>query len=469
MKIVVVSIFRRNYGGGEGQIAHEMADVFSQKHDVTLICPGDRTGLEVRESGLKVFTVQSASREHVSSPLLSQVTLRSLYAYLGAFKPDVIHAHDPALLGVVLQVWAKTHQIPFVYTTHVLPSRATEFGTLDALRFNFDFIAHPLIHRFLLNFYQNCDAVIALNRIASEEVRAFGYKGPMHIIPNGRVLAHYASRKVADPALETKTLTAIGFLSQRKNQAFLIKVMQYLPDNFRLKMAGTALSPDYEKSLRDQVAEMDLHTVEFLGKVPHEKIAQLLERSHLLVSASTMEVQSLVVIEALASGTPVVGLANETVDELIDEHVGARLPADASPEAFAATIAKICALPPDNYAAISRSARTRVQHLDWLKVMDRTAAIYTALRENPHTAQVQPSSRRRIADRILSIVPDHEWKKTLLDLSSSIPLPSLPAHAISLETRMISGITNTGAMLLYAAIKADHVVRSIPGRLSSTR
>lgn len=468
MKIVVVSIFRRNYGGGEGQIAHEMADVFSQDHDVTLICPGDRTSLEIRESGLKVFTVQSASREHVSSPLLSQVNLRLLYAYLGAFQPDVIHAHDPALLGVVLQVWAKTHQIPFVYTTHVLPSRATEFGTLDALRFNLDFIAHPLIHRFLLNFYQNCDAVIALNQIAYDEVRTFGYQGPMHIIPNGRVLAHYARRKIADLALEIKTLTAIGFLSQRKNQAFLIDAMQYLPVNFRLEVAGTALSPDYEKSLRDRIAALGLNNVELLGKVPHEEIAQLLERSHLLVSASTMEVQSLVVIEALASGTPVVGLANETIDELIDEHVGARLPEGTSSEAFAAAISQVCALPPEDYAAISRNARTRVQHLDWCKVMDRTAAIYTALRENPRADQAHLTSRRRIADRILSLVPDYEWKKTLLDLSNSFPLPSLPMQAISLETRMISGITNTGAMLLYAAIKADRVVRSIPGRISST-
>jgi len=54
-----------------------------------------------------------------------------------------------------------------------------------------------------------------------------------------------------------------------------------------------------------------------MGEIPYHQIPQILEKTHVLVSASKMEVQSLVIIEALTSGTPVVGLANETIDELI--------------------------------------------------------------------------------------------------------------------------------------------------------
>ncbi len=45
-------------------------------------------------------------------------------------------------------------------------------------------------------------------------------------------------------------------------------------------------------------------------------------KTHAFVSASKMEVQSLAIIEALASGSPVIGLGNETVDELVDETNG---------------------------------------------------------------------------------------------------------------------------------------------------
>ena len=469
MKIVVVSIFRREFGGGEGQIAHEMADVFSSRHDVTLICPGDRTELQERENGLKVFTVQSASHEHVSSPLLSQVNLRALYSYLDAFQPDVIHAHDPALLGVVLQVWAKTHQVPFIYTTHVLPSKATQFGTTDALRVNLDFIARPLINRFLMNFYENCDGVIALNQIAFNEVREFGFHGPMFIIPNGRVLAHYAYRRIADPEDAVINLIAIGFLSPRKNQAYLIDVMQYLPDHFMLQFVGPALSPDYERALHKHAQMVAPSRIEFLGKLPHQQIAELLENAHLLLSASTMEVQSLVVIEALASGTPIVGLSNETIDELVDDRVGLRLQKTAPPEAMAEAVLGIFSGASEDYQQYCMMARERVQHLDWSNVMDQTIDLYRKIQSLVALTYPPVPSHRRIASRILANVRDLEWKQTLLDLSSNLPLPSLPRHRVSMETRMISGITHTGAIMLYAAIKADRAFRSLPRRFSRVR
>ncbi len=68
----------------------------------------------------------------------------------------------------------------------------------------------------------------------------------------------------------------------------------------------------------------------------------MLAQTHAFVSASKMEVQSLAIIEALASGSPVIGLGNETVDELVDETNGVRLPNDTSAEEFAAAIRSVC-------------------------------------------------------------------------------------------------------------------------------
>jgi len=465
MKIVVVSIFRRNYGGGEGRVAHEMADIFNQHHNVTLVCPGEDTGLHIREDGLNVFTMQSANREHVSLPLLSQVHLRELYSYLDAFQPDVIHAHDPALLGVVLQVWARIHRVPFVYTTHVLPSRATEFGTTDVLRLDLAFLAKPLANRFLLNFYENCDAVIALNQPAFEEVRRFGYTGPMSIIPNGRLLSHYDSRAI--PSLEgnQRTLTVISSLSARKNQLYLLNVMQHLPASYVLNIAGSPLTSEYETLLREKTHTLGLQNVRFLGEVPHEHIAELLEETHALVSASTMEVQSLVVIEALASGTPVIGLSNETIDELVDDRVGARLPKDATPETFATELTVFLNKPAEAYRQSCLDARRAVKHLDWHKVMQRTIALYQDVLAENTGDMPSRSLRRHYANRILSLIPDHEWKRLVLDLASNIPVPSLPDHPVSIQTRMISRFTNTGSSMLYAAIKADQALRTLPRRL----
>ncbi|MCX6724912.1 MAG: glycosyltransferase, partial [Candidatus Shapirobacteria bacterium] len=122
-----------------------------------------------------------------------------------------------------------------------------------------------------------------------------------------------------------RQLTFIGYLSRRKNQKYLLQVVEHLPENFVLNLIGKPINPMYLQELKDYVQRKQLKNVNFLGELPYKQIPAILERTHLLISASKMEVQSLVIIEALASGTPVVGLANETVDELVDSSVGFRL------------------------------------------------------------------------------------------------------------------------------------------------
>ena len=81
-------------------------------------------------------------------------------------------------------------------------------------------------------------------------------------------------------------------------------------------------------------------------------------------------------IEALASGTPVVGLSNETIDELISDDVGAWLSRNQKPSEFAKQIMRICSLPEDRYGEICQNARDRVAHLDWSNVVQTTTLAY---------------------------------------------------------------------------------------------
>jgi glycosyltransferase involved in cell wall biosynthesis len=89
-----------------------------------------------------------------------------------------------------------------------------------------------------------------------------------------------------------------------------------------------------------------------------------------------MEVQSLAVMEALASGTPVLGLSNETIDQLVDSRVGARLEKDTAPEQFAREVRALCEADADAYARMCRAARERVQPFDWSNTIDLTLDMY---------------------------------------------------------------------------------------------
>ena len=395
-RIVFISVFQIGYGGGDGRVAHEMAAHFSAGHDAVLLCPGPDTGL-METAGLKVFSVQSSGEGHFLIPLLTQRNIRKIYDFLEEFRPDVIHAHDPALLAVIVQVWARMSRVPFVYTAHELPARILDFALKEVVRLPVDFLAVPITRGFLEDFYLNCDAAVALNSIAARGIREFGYAGRLFVIPNGRDLRHYDACRPADITQQRKILTFVGFISRRKNQIYLLEMLKHLPAEYCLRLIGEPLDPDYKVELETYAKDNHLDNVEFCGEVRYDDISAQYEAAHVLVSASKLEVQSLVVIEALASGTPVVGLSNETIDELVDEGDGVWLPKDTPPADFAAAVVHLCTLPPAEYLRLCQHARDRVRHLDWGNITQQAIDMYEWLiREKAAATRVETTRPARL-------------------------------------------------------------------------
>jgi len=328
--------------------------------------------------------------------------VNALFDCLDQFQPDVVHAHEPVSLGLIGQVWAAMNDVPFVYTSHVLPSKSLDFGASRMFEFLPHSFTQTMSRRMMSDFMDNCDAVIALNQPAADDIRAFGYRGTVLTIPNGRDIRRLGTCPTADVHAPTKTLTFVGFVSRRKNQAYLVEMMRHLPrDDYRLQIIGDVLEPDYANQITAWAKDHNLQNVSFVGSVPHADIPAHLAQTHVFVSASKMEVQSLSVIEALASGTPVVGLSNETIDELIDERTGCRLGQDTDPATFAHRVHEICSLPQPEYDQLCSRARRRVEHLDWSQIEPQTTAAYARL---VRRRRVQKSDAQiaRIIERIPS-------------------------------------------------------------------
>jgi glycosyltransferase involved in cell wall biosynthesis len=431
-----------------------------------MLCPSRETGLfKEEDSGLNVFGVRSAGEGEFQMPALSAKTVRTMFDFLDAFSPDVVHAHEPALMGLIGQIWAKMHQVPFVHTSHVLPAKALDFGATDALDMKVlqGSFSESISRRLLTDFYSNCDAIVALNQPALTSLREFGYKGRIFVIPNGRDLDKYAACANATIDTAEKMLCFVGYLSERKNQIYLIDAHRHLPEHYELILLGKALKPGYQEQLRQYCGTQDLSNVTLPGQVPHEEIPSYLERTHVFVSASKMEVQSLVVIEALASGTPVVGLSNETIDELVDEEVGCRLPKETTPQQFAASVQRICRLPRPEYEALCQNARKRVSHLDWSNVVDQTVSAYRELMEEK--GSITEEEGAMLAD-LVSVLPSGEVKDILterIEIARKEPGPvtqSLMALSLGKKWRALKRVP--GSTWLLAGVT---VIVSLVGYL----
>ncbi len=465
MKIVFISFFRKDFGGGAGRVAHEIAQYFSRAHEVVLICPAEKTGLTSGEHGLRVFGIRSAARGDVAIPIITAGTVNKLFTFLNEFHPDIVHAHDPTPLGLLGQIWAKMRRVPFVQTAHMLPSKVLEFGATDAVGLMRSSVTQSVALRFLTTFYDNCDAVVALNHSAADDIQQFGYRKRIFIIPNGRDLARYATCPVADITSPEKMLTFIGFITKRKNQLYLLDMLRYLPETYRLQLVGEPLSKKDAARIQEFIAAHDLQQrVLLTGQVRHEAIPEYLSNTHVFVSASKMEVQSLVVIEALAAATPVVGLANETINELVDDAVGCCLPKDTDPAHFARCVQAICDLPSAEYTAMALRARERVQPLDWGNIMQMTITAYQALLEEQHL--VKPAKRTELT-RLVDLLPAGEIRAALnkqleileRKIEQRVPLEPLAddlrsARSLGSKSWLFAALTLPVSLLAFLAVKA---------------
>lgn len=112
-------------------------------------------------------------------------------------------------------------------------------------------------------------------------------------------------------------LTCVARLDKNKNQGFLISAMKKITDKYNdihlLLVGPYELNGKYQKKVKKYKLENNVH---FLGR--RDDIPQLLLISDIVVSASKREGLPVNIIEAFASGKPVVALNCRGMSDLID-------------------------------------------------------------------------------------------------------------------------------------------------------
>jgi len=360
-------------GGGVGRLTEDIVNAFSRKHAILYIRPGNNSRL-IKEGSITFLEIKAGGKNEIAIPNLGTKNNKLIFNSLKDFSPDIIHSQDPGPISLLVQMWAKDKNLPYFYTSHVLPTKTAEFNLVEFSKKLGKLVDSKLLRKYFLNFFNRCSAVIALNKRALKDIRHFGYKGKIYLIPNGRDLSFYQKKKVIDP--EMINLIFVGYLTRRKNQNYLIETIRHLSSNYQLNLAGPYIDEKYYCELVNLAKKYNLSNVRFLGRVDHTQVPKLLSESKIFVSASKMEVQSLAVMEALASGTPVVGLSNETIDEFVDRSCGYNFPPNTSCKVFAEKIKEICNLSEDEYLVLSNNSRQKVEKLDWVNVVEMTMEAY---------------------------------------------------------------------------------------------
>ncbi|ODN31098.1 glycosyltransferase family 4 protein [Fervidobacterium thailandense] len=237
---------------------------------------------------------------------------------------ELIHSHDPLALGIRALKVQREMRLPHVHTYHTL---LTEYRHYVPPPFTPD---RKTVEEFSKWFCNKVNVVIAPTPEIKTELQRYGVERPIEVIPTGIDTTEFSKPATRDVRGEygipkdAILLMYAGRLAKEKNLDFLCNVVaRVMREEQRVWFMLVGDGPE-RKSLEEFFERTGLEErVVFTGYVPHKEIADFYKASDLFVFASLTETQGLVVLEALASGTPVVAIAYKGVANVLRNGEGA--------------------------------------------------------------------------------------------------------------------------------------------------
>lgn len=199
----------------------------------------------------------------------------------------------------------------------------------------------------------------------------------IEVIPNGVDLQRFHPAEAQSDSTVLRILT-VGRLSVTKRLPLLLETVARLHGagaKVHLTVVGGGA---LESELRRSLGERDLRdAVTLLGRREGSEMPEIYRQHDVFVSASMQEGMSNAMLEAMASGLPIVTTRCEGVDELIGEN--GLVVEDSRPEALAAAIRRLAG-DPGTLPAMSVAARKKAESFGWDKVADAYLQLYAKVK-----------------------------------------------------------------------------------------
>jgi phosphatidyl-myo-inositol alpha-mannosyltransferase len=342
-------------GGVQVQVRGLGERLRARGHEVLALAPARARPAEpwVVRAGVPLSLPYGRTRAPISP---WPATRRRVRTALEAFAPDVVHVHEP--FAPSASAFALGAGAPVVATFHSGIDRALLY---DA--------AGPLLRRTARR--------IAVRIAVSERAAAVARRrlgGTFVVIPNGVDAARFAAASPADLGPGTKLLF-VGRLHPRKGFAIAVEAFAALAANrpgLRLVVAGEG----GEASALDRVPGRVRDRVAMLGAVPNEELPPIHAACDVFVAPNTGgESFGVILLEAMASGLPVVASDIAGFEEVVTPNVDGLLVPPRDPGALATAVERVLD-DPVAAARLAEAGRRRAAAADWPVVVERLEAVY---------------------------------------------------------------------------------------------
>lgn len=229
-----------------------------------------------------------------------------------AFKPDIIHCSSPGIMWFAALLYSRLLKAPLVYSYHThVPEYMPRYGITWLVS------AMWAVIRF---FHNAAHLTLATSSVLAEELAAFK-AAPRHAISvwkkgvcsdtfHPRFNCAEMRAKLTEGHPEAPLLLSVGRLGSEKNLEFLKGVLERIP-GARLAFVG-------DGPAREQLKEHFAGTPTYFAGMMHgEELSAAYASADVFVMPSESETLGFVVLEAMASGVPVVAVRAGGIPDIL--------------------------------------------------------------------------------------------------------------------------------------------------------
>lgn len=369
MRIVVVTdTYLPEVNGVVTSIDAHTTILASRGHEILIIGPKYGSYVDSPVEGIRVRRYPSFSFATNKATRVALPTIMSMARELSRFKPDLVHIHTPLSMGVIALLACRALRLPNVQTYHTyIPDfmqyvelsrllgidslqdrvanslvfeRAIESGAwrrivrsralieeradevLDALLGVTEDVGEERLEltarfawRYTRMLYNRANQVITPSLTLKRELMHHGVTSPVNHISNGIDLDIVSVKESYE---RTGRILHAGRLGTEKNVDVVIKAFARIAptvSDATLDIAGDGPARKGLEHLADKLGLSE--RIRFLGFMGRSQLAGTYREYDCFVTASTIETQGIVLLEAMAAGLPVAGVRALAIPEIV--------------------------------------------------------------------------------------------------------------------------------------------------------
>ena len=402
MRIVIATAVYHPMINGVAVFSYNLArGLAARGHEVAVICPS-QTGKSYSRTidGVKTYYLKSVQAKVYPDQIhdvpkrkkwlgielpnllykhgfrVSVFPQREIKRILTSFQPDVVHVQVSDPIGLSVVSYARKHGIPVVTTEHNQPEVITEpLGVPKFIKKPMD----ALLSAYFANRQSKSDFVTmptrkAITKLLSER----NFTVPIAAVSNGVDLSHFKPGKATKEfykkfGLDSDTLTVlyVGRVDPEKNVGAVVEAfLEAGVDNAKLVIVGDGVDV---ARLKKKYGEYN--KVHFLGKIIPPELYDIYRMGDLFVTASEIETQGIVLIEAAATGLPLIAVDAGAVSEVCVDGENGILCCPGDVNEMAMAIREILSDNDKRNKFAKKSTEIAMEH-DFEKTLDKFTNIY---------------------------------------------------------------------------------------------